>query len=266
MARGVRDSRGSRPSAVGASLCAPSRGPSVRGTRCARRPDGVGGGERDRGELVQGSKHCGGDAKRRGAAVQRALACPRACLEREVVTRVDGRPARQSAVDSGRLELSARSGYRPCGRRGLALPGAGQRVAERSVRNGVPAGKRSAVGDTGGQLGFATSPLSRPRDRKRLSGVDALAVYAARDHRWMPKGGLEPPRAIAHCTLNAARLPVPPLRQGSRNVSDALGKGNDARPVRCGTLPVLSSLLFFRRERRDRRHVTGPMARRTTRS
>jgi hypothetical protein len=29
----------------------------------------------------------------------------------------------------------------------------------------------------------------------------------------MPKGGLEPPRAIAHCALNAARLPVPPLRR-----------------------------------------------------
>ncbi len=28
----------------------------------------------------------------------------------------------------------------------------------------------------------------------------------------MPKGGLEPPRACAHCALNAARLPVPPLR------------------------------------------------------
>jgi SsrA-binding protein len=30
----------------------------------------------------------------------------------------------------------------------------------------------------------------------------------------MPKGGLEPPRACAHCTLNAARLPIPPLRHG----------------------------------------------------
>src|SRR5256712_11630921 len=28
----------------------------------------------------------------------------------------------------------------------------------------------------------------------------------------MPKGGLEPPRACAHCALNAARLPIPPLR------------------------------------------------------
>ena len=29
----------------------------------------------------------------------------------------------------------------------------------------------------------------------------------------MPKGGLEPPRAYAHCALNAARLPIPPLRR-----------------------------------------------------
>lgn len=28
----------------------------------------------------------------------------------------------------------------------------------------------------------------------------------------MPKGGLEPPRPYGHCALNAARLPVPPLR------------------------------------------------------
>src|SRR5690242_18427873 len=29
----------------------------------------------------------------------------------------------------------------------------------------------------------------------------------------VPKGGLEPPRAYAHCALNAARLPIPPLRR-----------------------------------------------------
>ena len=28
----------------------------------------------------------------------------------------------------------------------------------------------------------------------------------------MPKGGLEPPRPCEHCALNAARLPVSPLR------------------------------------------------------
>jgi hypothetical protein len=28
----------------------------------------------------------------------------------------------------------------------------------------------------------------------------------------VPKGGLEPPRDCSHCALNAARLPVPPLR------------------------------------------------------
>jgi hypothetical protein len=29
----------------------------------------------------------------------------------------------------------------------------------------------------------------------------------------VPKGGLEPPRGFPHCDLNAARLPIPPLRQ-----------------------------------------------------
>src|SRR5688572_6289950 len=32
----------------------------------------------------------------------------------------------------------------------------------------------------------------------------------------MPKRGLEPPRAYAHGALNAARLPIPPLRQGRK--------------------------------------------------
>jgi hypothetical protein len=29
----------------------------------------------------------------------------------------------------------------------------------------------------------------------------------------VPKVGLEPTRACAHCALNAARLPIPPLRR-----------------------------------------------------
>ena len=32
--------------------------------------------------------------------------------------------------------------------------------------------------------------------------------------KMVPKGGLEPPRDCSHCALNAARLPVPPLRHG----------------------------------------------------
>jgi hypothetical protein len=35
----------------------------------------------------------------------------------------------------------------------------------------------------------------------------------------MPKGGLEPPRAYAHCALNAARLPIPPLRRELGNIA-----------------------------------------------
>ena len=34
--------------------------------------------------------------------------------------------------------------------------------------------------------------------------------------REVPKGGLEPPRAFAHCDLNAARIPISPLRRGGK--------------------------------------------------
>lgn len=40
-----------------------------------------------------------------------------------------------------------------------------------------------------------------------------LAEFDRGDFLLVPKGGFEPPRAYAHCALNAARLPVPPLRQ-----------------------------------------------------
>ncbi len=45
----------------------------------------------------------------------------------------------------------------------------------------------------------------------------------------MPKVGFEPTRACAHCALNAARLPVPPLRRevGAREKIDgAESRGN----------------------------------------
>lgn len=48
---------------------------------------------------------------------------------------------------------------------------------------------------------------------------------------WMPKGGFEPPRAYAHCALNAARLPVPPLRHGtSIGAGNIEGGGNRGQP------------------------------------
>ena len=38
------------------------------------------------------------------------------------------------------------------------------------------------------------------------SGSEPFSSFA------VPKGGLEPPRACAHCVLNTARLPITPLR------------------------------------------------------
>jgi hypothetical protein len=64
-------------------------------------------------------------------------------------------------------------------------------------------------------------------DDKRSGADDCSSAPRAWSLR-VPKGGLEPPRACAHCALNAARLPVPPLRQGTGNVSETVGKGNAA--------------------------------------
>src|SRR5262245_12144355 len=60
------------------------------------------------------------------------------------------------------------------------------------------------------------------RERSRVNGKrgaplhrhSPFPVYCAPFIAVMPKGGLEPPRACAHCALNAARLPIPPLRRG----------------------------------------------------
>src|SRR3989344_7020368 len=43
--------------------------------------------------------------------------------------------------------------------------------------------------------------------------TSSVRVYQFRHVRAVPKRGFEPPRANAHSALNAARLPVPPLRQ-----------------------------------------------------
>ena len=48
-----------------------------------------------------------------------------------------------------------------------------------------------------------------------------FTVYCAPFTAVMPKGGLEPPRACAHCALNAARLPIPPLRRGRKRSAHA---------------------------------------------
>ena len=54
-----------------------------------------------------------------------------------------------------------------------------------------------------------------------------LGGYSGTAFRLVPKGGLEPPRADAHMTLNHARLPVPPLRQPLSFIKRPVGKVNE---------------------------------------
>src|SRR5690606_17463990 len=56
------------------------------------------------------------------------------------------------------------------------------------------------------------------------AAIPAAAIQKQKPRPWpgfcsMPKAGLEPARACAHCALNAARLPIPPLRRKRRNVA-----------------------------------------------
>jgi hypothetical protein len=41
----------------------------------------------------------------------------------------------------------------------------------------------------------------------------------------LPEAGFEPARAYTHCALNAARLPVPPLRLKKRRIGSTLCGG-----------------------------------------
>ena len=72
------------------------------------------------------------------------------------------------------------------------------------------------------------NPRRADRDVPRPAGVPGVRVADENEKRRrtnvrrrisseVPKGGLEPPRACTHCDLNAARLPVPPLRQHGEN-------------------------------------------------
>lgn len=49
----------------------------------------------------------------------------------------------------------------------------------------------------------------------RLSNLNYQTPYSLSTsrRREVPKAGLEPARPCGHCALNAARLPIPPLRQ-----------------------------------------------------
>ena len=54
----------------------------------------------------------------------------------------------------------------------------------------------------------------------------------------VPKGGLEPPRAIAHCAPERSASTSSTTSAKEQKVSEPLGKVNAATCVRCSTLPA----------------------------
>src|SRR5256885_14917019 len=74
--------------------------------------------------------------------------------------------------------------------------------------DGQRAGRIADRGAGAGEGGTADS-------RNRLTKVCEIKTARRNDapFSYVPKGGLEPPRACTHCALNAARLPAPPLRR-----------------------------------------------------
>ena len=58
----------------------------------------------------------------------------------------------------------------------------------------------------------------------------------------MPKGGFEPPRACAHCALNAARLPVPPLRRGMDECPSFVVGGPSSATQSSQGRPILATI------------------------
>ena len=111
-----------------------------------------------------------------------------------------GRAPHEGAGDpeGRRLRESAEPGWRS------------RRVGEQDrAGDGEVLGGRSAGQAVGGS-DKKDPPMSKDTGGSCLSGVTRPRRPP---DRLVPKAGLEPARACAHCALNAARLPVPPLRR-----------------------------------------------------
>src|SRR5215472_10419883 len=104
------------------------------------------------------------------------------------------------------------------------------RPSRSTARRSFPSGA-SGIGPTALRAAELPEERAEPLRGRCLLSTFCPATFLRPLSR-MPKGGLEPPRAVAHCTLNAARLPVPPLRR-CRKDSGAGGQGPGNGP-KCG--------------------------------
>ena len=100
-------------------------------------------------------------------------------------------------------------------------------------------------------LSAPPSPIShQSRISKQLLVEDECAVrtevLTAQKKTRVPKGGFEPPHPYGHCALNAARLPVPPLRQGLEIPLARFERATHGSGGRCSIqLSYRGYLIFF---------------------
>ena len=117
-----------------------------------------------------------------------------------------------------------RQGAEP-GRRDRRLGGADR------AGDGEVLGREGGTGGSGGTI--ASGKQSTPRvsiGHRRVASLARSRRTALPPYRLVPKAGLEPARACAHCALNAARLPVPPLRR-RRKASAAVPSNRRVNPA-----------------------------------
>ena len=62
-----------------------------------------------------------------------------------------------------------------------------------------------------------------------MVGSLSLLQKGCTDSIKLPKGGLEPPHPCGYCALNAARLPIPPLRRwlGIANIDSTVSNASE---------------------------------------
>ncbi len=81
---------------------------------------------------------------------------------------------------------------------------------------GCPGTSASHISEGRSESGHYITDLDEKRAHVSAPLRIKQTVGGTRSKRMVPEGRLELPRAEAHCALNAARLPIPPLRQWVR--------------------------------------------------
>ena len=77
-------------------------------------------------------------------------------------------------------------------------------------------------------------------ERRLVYLAVAHVLMGSRERRLVPKGGFEPPLPEENCALNAARLPVPPLRHAGKRLQGAHHRNAPARCQQTGSRRVLT--------------------------